>query len=28
MYEQITGRSKASLLELGWARITHPDDLA
>ena len=28
MFEQITGRSKASLLELGWARITHPDDLA
>lgn len=27
MYEKITGRSKEELLKLGWAGITHPDDL-
>ena len=27
MFEQITGRTKEELLELGWANITHPDDL-
>lgn len=27
MYEKITGRTRQELLELGWARITHPDDL-
>lgn len=26
-YEQITGRTKAELINLGWANITHPDDL-
>ncbi len=26
-FEQITGRSKEELLKLGWAKITHPDDL-
>lgn len=26
-YEQITGRSKEELIKLGWAKITHPDDL-
>ena len=25
--EQITGRTKEELLNLGWAKITHPDDL-
>jgi PAS domain S-box-containing protein len=28
MYEQITGRTKEELIRLGWAKITHPDDLA
>ncbi|HHV59518.1 MAG TPA: EAL domain-containing protein [Clostridiaceae bacterium] len=27
MFEKITGRTKEDLLELGWAKITHPDDL-
>ncbi|HOS68460.1 MAG TPA: EAL domain-containing protein [Bacillota bacterium] len=27
MFEQITGRTKEEILELGWANITHPDDL-
>lgn len=27
MYEQITGRSKEEIAKLGWAKITHPDDL-
>jgi len=27
MYEQITGRTKEELIRLGWANITHPDDL-
>ncbi len=27
MFEQITGRTKEELLKLGWAKITHPDDL-
>jgi PAS domain S-box-containing protein len=27
MYEQITGRTKEELISLGWAKITHPDDL-
>lgn len=27
MYEQITGRSKEELIKLGWAKITHPDDI-
>jgi len=27
MYEQITGRTKEELINLGWAKITHPDDL-
>lgn len=27
MYEQITGRTKTELKKLGWAAITHPDDL-
>lgn len=26
-YERITGRSQEELLELGWASITHPDDM-
>lgn len=26
-FEQITGRTKEELFELGWAAITHPDDL-
>lgn len=26
MYEQITGRTNAQLMELGWVQITHPDD--
>jgi len=26
-YEQITGRTKEELTDLGWAKITHPDDL-
>jgi PAS domain S-box-containing protein len=26
-YEQITGRTKEELIRLGWAKITHPDDL-
>ncbi|MDW7656322.1 MAG: EAL domain-containing protein [Bacillota bacterium] len=28
MFEQITGRTQAELRSLGWAAITHPDDLA
>ena len=27
MFEQIIGRTKEELLELGWAKITHPDDM-
>lgn len=27
MYEEITGRSKDELIRLGWAAITHPDDV-
>src|SRR5690606_34912178 len=27
MYEQIIGRTKEELNQLGWAKITHPDDL-
>lgn len=27
MYEQITGRTKEELISLGWAEITHPEDL-
>jgi len=27
IYEQITGRTKEELISLGWAKITHPDDL-
>jgi PAS domain S-box-containing protein len=27
VYEQITGRSRDELVSLGWAKITHPDDL-
>ncbi len=27
MYEQITGRTKEELINLGWAKITHPDDV-
>lgn len=27
MYMQITGRTKEELVKLGWAKITHPDDL-
>ncbi|KAF1084012.1 Phytochrome-like protein cph2 [Sporotomaculum syntrophicum] len=27
MFEQITGRTKEELIKLGWAKITHPDDL-
>lgn len=26
-FEQITGRTKEELIESGWAKITHPDDL-
>jgi len=26
-FEQITGRTQEELIRLGWARITHPDDL-
>ena len=26
-YEQITGRKKAELIKLGWAKISHPDDI-
>jgi PAS domain S-box-containing protein len=26
-YERITGRSREELIALGWAQITHPDDL-
>lgn len=28
MFEQITGRTQEQLMKLGWAKITHPDDLA
>ena len=27
VFEQITGRTKEELIRLGWAEITHPDDL-
>jgi len=27
MFEKITGRTKEELIKLGWAKITHPDDL-
>lgn len=27
VFEQITGRTRGELIRLGWARITHPDDL-
>ena len=27
VYEQITGRTKEELIKMGWAKITHPDDL-
>lgn len=27
MFERITGRTNEELLKLGWAKITHPDDL-
>lgn len=27
VFEQITGRSKEDLISLGWANITHPDDI-
>jgi PAS domain S-box-containing protein len=27
MYEQITGRTKEELKQLGWTNITHPDDV-
>lgn len=27
MFEQITGRTKEELIDSGWAKITHPDDL-
>ena len=27
MFEQITGRTKEELIELGWGKITHSDDL-
>lgn len=27
VYERITGRTKEELVSLGWAKITHPDDL-
>jgi len=27
MFEKISGRSRDELLRLGWAKITHPDDL-
>jgi len=27
MYEQITGWTKEEMMELGWTKITHPDDL-
>ena len=27
MFEQIVGRTKEEMIELGWAKITHPDDL-
>ena len=27
MFEKITGRKRKELLELGWAQITHPDDI-
>jgi PAS domain S-box-containing protein len=27
VFEQITGRSKEELMRMGWAQITHPDDL-
>ncbi len=28
MYQKITGRTKEELIKLGWAKITHPDDVA
>lgn len=27
VFEKITGRTKEELIKLGWAKITHPDDL-
>lgn len=27
MYEQIVGRTKEEVIQLGWEKITHPDDL-
>lgn len=27
VFEQITGRTKADIIKLGWTKITHPDDL-
>lgn len=27
MYEKITGRKREEMIKLGWAAITHPDDL-
>ncbi|NLJ96975.1 MAG: EAL domain-containing protein [Clostridiales bacterium] len=27
LFEQITGRTKEEMINLGWAKITHPDDL-
>lgn len=27
MFEKIIGRSKKEIIEIGWAKITHPDDL-
>ena len=27
VFEQITGRTKEELIRIGWASITHPDDL-
>lgn len=27
VYEEITGRTKKDIISLGWAKITHPDDL-
>lgn len=28
VYEQLTGRTREELISLGWAKITHPEDLA
>ena len=27
MFEQITGRTKEEIISLGWAKLTHPDEL-